>query len=487
MIQFDIDSNQKHATISGEMFSQIREAFSVENPGAKFMKKFARFIPSRLYAITPTGRFDIGLYSEIRKYLTSIQYSGKIEIHNENQFTKLVEPGINWTAHQKYSTKFFPLQKILRDYQEEIVSVCIEKGRGTTVLATAGGKTLIIASLLSRLATFYTTQFKCLIIVPDLGLVDQTYNDFKQYGVPLSLSKWTGTQPVDLSCNVIIANIGILQSECSNLNWVEFIDVLVVDECHKIRRGNKINKILKDIKTPHRFGFTGTMPEDKLDQWNIVGKIGSVVYEKNSFDLRQSKYISQAAVEMIQVVYDELPPKVIKKSATDEYRAEIDFISVHSGRNNIVKKIVNWSAKNCLILVDFIKHGETLFNELSTLSPNKQVFFIRGEVEVEDREKVKQLMEKNSNIIVVAISKIFSTGINIENLHYIIFAAGGKAKIKIVQSIGRGLRLHKEKDKLIIFDIADQLKYGIQHAEKRKKLYEKERIPYRVSISRATK
>ena len=109
---------------------------------------------------------------------------------------------------------------------------------------------------------------------------------------------------------------------------------------------------------------------------------------------------------------------------------------------------------------------------------NEKIFFIRGEVEVEERERIKSIIEADNDVVVVAISKIFSTGINVKNLHYIVFAGGGKAKIKTVQSIGRGLRLHINKDKLIIFDISDQLYYGIQHTSKRKQIYEKEKIQY---------
>ncbi|NBU98908.1 MAG: hypothetical protein EBS19_11995 [Spirochaetia bacterium] len=110
----------------------------------------------------------------------------------------------------------------------------------------------------------------------------------------------------------------------------------------------------------------------------------------------------------------------------------------------------------------------------------KRIYFIRGEVEIQEREKIRNLMEESDDIIVVAISKIFSTGINIKNLHYIVFAGGGKAKIKILQSIGRGLRLHKDKTKLIIIDIADNLLYGDQHFLKRKALYEKENISIQI-------
>ena len=124
---------------------------------------------------------------------------------------------------------------------------------------------------------------------------------------------------------------------------------------------------------------------------------------------------------------------------------------------------------NCLILVDYISHGEELYNSLTSACKNKQVYFIRGEVPVEERDEVKSLMESTKDVVCIAISKIFSTGINIKNLHYIMFASGGKAKIKIIQSIGRGLRKHKDKQDVIIIDIADKLHYGYQHLCKRLK------------------
>ena len=115
---------------------------------------------------------------------------------------------------------------------------------------------------------------------------------------------------------------------------------------------------------------------------------------------------------------------------------------------------------------------------LEALLKNKQIYFIRGDVEVKERKEIQELMEQQKDIIIIAISKIFSTGINIKNLHYIVFAGGGKAKIKIVQSIGRGLRLHSDKKELIIFDIADNLRYGQRHIEQRLSLYDSEHINY---------
>ena len=117
-------------------------------------------------------------------------------------------------------------------------------------------------------------------------------------------------------------------------------------------------------------------------------------------------------------------------------------------------------------------------SEYLTQCENKQIYFIRGEVEVETREDIKRIMEKDNNVICVAMSSIFSTGVNIKNLHNIIFAAGGKSFIRTVQSVGRGLRKHASKNKLLIFDICDNLRYGLRHCEKRKDIYETEKIKY---------
>ena len=147
--------------------------------------------------------------------------------------------------------------------------------------------------------------------------------------------------------------------------------------------------------------------------------------------------------------------------------------------DDVIKQLCNNFKNNSLILVDHIKHGELLLEHLKRT--NRQVFFVRGDVDLQAREEIKRLMETEKNIICIAISKIFATGISIKNLHYIVFASGGKAKIKILQSIGRGLRLHKDKAQVIIVDIADQLKYGYKHMNKRISHYKNENIEYRIT------
>ena len=483
MINFAYDPKKNTGILSGDKFEDIREAFSVKNEAAFFIRKrYGRFLPQRTYAITPTGRFEPGLYFEIRKYLTNNQYVG--DVNTDNSLFEQIKPAHKWTSSPHYTNDITPLALHLRDYQEEIVKKAFSIGRGTIVLATAGGKTLTAASLLTKIFLLHGSKFKCLYIVPDLGLVEQTCKDFASYNVPFSVCKWTGSNPIDSdtvnTTNVIIANLGILQSKNTDLSWIEDIDCLLVDEVHKIRKGNEVNKIIKRIKTSVRFGFTGTMPENLIDQWNIIGKIGPIIYEKHSYELRLENYVSNVAVQILKLLYREDPFKDAVISSANLYREEQKFLMRNIFRNTVIGKLSCKLTNNVLILVDFIEHGDILYHSIKELCPNKQVYFIRGEVEITEREKIRSLMEDRSDIVVVAISKIFSTGINIKNLHYIIFCCGGKAKIKIVQSIGRGLRLHKDKDKLIIFDIADEFKYSTAHLEKRIALYEKEQIKYSI-------
>lgn len=475
-IHLDVDKSKRYGMMKGSYVDQIREAFSVTNDAAKFARYRNRFTPSRKYIITPAGRFDVGMYLEIKKYITKNNLP--VKLHMSEEFKKLIFPAYK-------NKKVSPLNLTLRDYQHDIVSLCLRVGRGVTVLATAGGKTLTMAALLESV---YSTDknFKCLLLVPNLSLVSQTASDFVEYGVSFTHSKWTGNHSLNLGTNVVIANTSILQSSKSDTSWIEHIDMLLVDEVHGLRKNNKINKILKTIRTPNRFGFTGTLPEEHIDQWNIIGKIGPILYEKGSYQLRTEDYIANALVQVLRIKYIREPEPGKRGDPLDGYQKEMEFIIESEFRNSTIAKLSKNVDNNCLILLDYIKHGEVLYRTLKDSCPDKQIFFIRGDVDVEQRETIRALMEKSTDVICIAISKIFSTGINIKNLHYIMFAGSGKAKIKTLQSIGRGLRKHQSKDKLIIFDIADLLHYGRRHMDKRVALYEKEKLKYGIQTIEET-
>ena len=467
-MHFEYLPNRRLCRLTGDKFDEIREHFSVKNDNAFFMRKFGRkFINSRIYCMTPTGLFDPGMFYEILKH---IKTNYQIEVTYDDKIKQVVKPSF---SNQNI---FDNLKLKLRDYQLETVKQALLFGRGIVKVGTGGGKTLTIASLLSSIYVNNGNKMTCLLIVPDLTLVDQTYNDFLNYGVPFSFSRWTGTHKPDFECSVIIANLGILQSQFEEHKELLNVNVLVVDECHKLKKGNKVNKLINSIKTNNKFGLTGTLPDNKPDEWNIIGKLGSVFYEKSSYELRLENYLTNAEIKIIEIGYKD---KVKPVPGVNKFKTELDFIYSSSFRNGIISTICNKCNNNVLILVNHIAHGQAMYDYLTSSLKTKKVYFIRGEVEVEDRTKVINEMEKSDNVVCIAISAIFSTGVNIKNLHNIIFASGGKSFIRIIQSIGRGLRLNQNKDKLVIYDLTDLLQYSQQHAIKRKEIYTLEKIIYK--------
>jgi superfamily II DNA or RNA helicase len=475
MITFDYTKTNRKLIIkcdNRDIYENLREHFSVEDKNAVFVQK--RFssrrikLPTRKYAITPTGLCDLGLFWEIKKYLISNQITDNITL--TEKFKEALNCGSSNPIFKDFSLK-------LRDYQEEVIEKAIKNGWGTCVLGTGAGKTLTTAALIEN---YYrnspnATTFKCIMIVPDLGLVQQTYDEFIASGTTFKVTKWTGNNKPDFTSNVIICNIQILLSQFKDNEWVKYVDLLVVDECHKVKSSNEISKIISNIKTSNRYGFTGTLPEDKLARWFIIGKLGPVLYEKNSHDLRLESYLTNVEVKIINLNY--VSP-IIPNTTDSEYRNELSFIYTHEKRNKFIGQLSNKLTNNTLILVNHIIHGENLFEVIKNTCSSKRVFFIRGDVEIEEREKIKKLMESSDDIICIAISAIFSTGVNIKNLHNILFVSGGKSFIRTVQSIGRGLRLHKNKKKLLIIDLCDSLNYGMKHSEKRKQIYNAEKILY---------
>lgn len=475
MITFDYTKTNRKLIVKCDdrsIFEDLRNHFSVEDKNAVFkQRKFgsSRFrLPSRKYVITPTGLCDVGLFWEIKKYLITNQIVDTIN------YTDAFKGAINCGSDRPIF-KDFALS--LRDYQEEVIQKAINMGWGTCVLGTGAGKTLTTAALIENYFRNATNKdtFKCIVIVPDLGLVHQTHEEFISSGATFKLTKWTGSDNPDLTSNVIICNIQILISQITNNEWVKFVDLLIVDECHKVKSSNEISKIISTIKTNNRYGFTGTLPERNEDKWFIIGKLGPVLYEKNSHDLRRESYLTNVEVKILNLNYG---TPFIPRVTDSNYRNELNFIYTHNKRNNLIAHLSNKLNNNTLILVNHILHGENLLEVVTNLCKDKEVFFIRGDVEVEERENIKKIMESKNNVVCIAISAIFSTGVNIKNLHNIVFVSGGKSFIRTVQSIGRGLRLHKNKNKLLIIDLCDNLHYGNQHSEKRKEIYAAEKIIY---------
>jgi superfamily II DNA or RNA helicase len=473
-VTFDYDTSRKKGILVSDYLPNIREHFSVEDKQQVFKRRYAiGYRPqTRQYAITPRGRFEPRLLFSILEFLQSQDIQFNVEL--TDKFRDVI-------AIPTLKEELVKLNLNPRDYQEEAIMSAIKNKSGVIVLPTSAGKTLVIALLIKSIQVQH--DCKALILVPDIQLVAQTYSDFLEYGIAEEeITKWTGSTEPNKNAKIVISNAQILLSEKQDLSLLKDIKLLVIDEVHKIRYGNKINKVVEQIPALFRYGLTGTLPDNKIDQWNIFGKIGRVIYFKQSVDLREQKYISQVHVAALKLNYSNVPQFTTPSmyNPTAGYEEEITWLQTNKFRNDIITRLVNKADKNTLIMVDRIAHGEELLKVLQE-NTDKEVHFVHGAVEIEEREMIRKLMEEQDNIACIAISKIFSTGINIKNLHNIIFAAIGKARIKIIQSIGRSLRKHASKKRATIFDIWDNLRYGNKHVVERLALYDREQIPYSVT------
>jgi superfamily II DNA or RNA helicase len=469
-VLIEFDTIAKKPKINLQEHPEIRELFSAEDKAMIFARKrFGRNIPTRKYIITNKGYFELPFYNTLIQGIADKYPHLTISITPE-----LV------TALKKVPIADSPIKLSLepRDYQYESAQLALQESGGMIILPTSAGKTLTIALIVNTITQKLNN--KTLILVPNIQLVEQTYKDFIDYGINEKLiSRWTGNHDYNPT-QIVIANYQILLSEKQDTTVLQDFEALVVDECHKFATAEKISKLIKKIKFKYLYGFTGSLPDNQFDVWLLNKIFGSIIYQKKSFELRQNNYISNVRVVALSLEYKNIP-QFSQSSASDptaEYEEEINWLHTNVFRNNIIVKVLNGLTHNTLILVDRIVHGEHLQDLLSLELTDKQVFLVTGSIELEEREKIRSLMEEQNNVVCIAISKIFSTGISIKNLHNVMFAAIGKAKIKIIQSIGRSLRLHHSKTIATIFDIADtNLKYGFKHFEERADLYKSENIP----------
>ena len=512
-VKFDYLPGKKKAVVISPYLQTIRLHFSEEDKAAGFVKRYynrgSGEFSDRKYNITPSGVFDIGLTLEILSFLKSKNIPFNIE------YTEAFKKAFP-TPYYFKDSPLVPLRNPenfqQRDYQDESVKKALGVGNGIFHMTTAAGKTFIMCKLVQTIR-FYE-DVKVFIIVPTLQLVNQTYKDFVNYGVKISdITKWTGSDKRDPDAKITIANQAIIKDNLENIEFYNSIGLVIVDETHLLKRSSKICKIFKFFNTNHRYGFTGTLPESDVDRWNVIGLIGPVIYKVERSDMVDKGFIADVSVKIVTITYKDSPKYVSLKDVNyatvatkpseqgelfseepttteDEYGEvggedegpttlshnyylENEFADNHPFKLNVIKSILSKLQKNSIIMVDRISQGETILKLLSDVK-DKEVFFIRGDVEVEERERIRSLMEKQDNIICIAMSKIFSTGINISNIHYIVFLSTGKSRVKIIQSIGRGIRLHKRKDCLYLIDIVDNLRYGERHIQKRKLLYEGE-------------
>jgi superfamily II DNA or RNA helicase len=351
------------------------------------------------------------------------------------------------------------------NYQMKAVHAAVKKKRGILLSSTGSGKSMM-AYIMTKI--FLNMGKKILIVVPTTTLVSQLYTDFLEYGwmdIYDNVSKLYSEVEPDFTKSVLITTWQSVYKKHGS--FFHDYGAVIFDECH-YNRSDSLKRIAANcINADYRIGTTGTLPDERVDQFNIYGFLGSVIFEQYSKELIDRGILAQIAIHNMVLKY---PEKSIAECKNSTYQEEVAYINNFPGRKNIYKFIFDKirDKQNSLVLVNKINTVLDLEKYFKNTLDNKyKVYVVYGDIPTEVREHVRMMTENSENVIIISTFQCFSTGINIKRLHNIIFGSSYKSKIKVLQSIGRGLRTHETKDKMHLFDIVDDLRWksknGIIH------------------------
>ena len=260
-------------------------------------------------------------------------------------------------------------------------------------------------------------------------------------------------------------------------------DVVIGDEAH-LFKAKSLTTIMTNMRnTKYRFGMTGTLDGATVHELVLEGLFGPIERIARTEDLIEAKHLSELDIKILVLKH---PPG--KKPET--YQEEIDYLVSNESRNRFIRNLALSLKGNTLVLYAYVeKHGMVLDKMMREKDPNRPIHFVSGGTHADDREDVRTYAETGDDNIIVASYGTFSTGINIRNLHNIIFASPSKSKIRVLQSIGRGLRKAERKTTCKLFDIADDMStkngnrnFTLNHLAERVKIYNEENFPYDVHV-----
>jgi superfamily II DNA or RNA helicase len=461
---------------------ELSEYFSFFVPGYKFMPAFKAKVwdgKIRLFN-TMNGELSAGLYVYMIKFCAERGY----EMDTEE--TDYGLPALLDKVDPEFLKEFYKQLKLpyeLREYQHDAVTVGLQRRNAILLSPTGSGKSLIIYCLMRHILG--TEKNKILIIVPTTSLVEQLHKDFADYGYDADNKVhkiYSGKEKV--------TNKRIIISTWQSIykfpkKWFEQFDAVFGDECHGFKSKSLSSIMNKATEAKYRFGTTGTLDGTLTHKLVLEGLFGPVYQVTATKKLQDDGTLAQLNITVLMLKYLE---ETREANKDNDYQKEIDFLIKHEKRNKLIKNMALNQKGNTLVLYLRVDgHGKPLFNMIKdTAAEDRKVFFVSGDVAAEDREAIRRIVETQKDAIIVASLGTFSTGINIRNLHNIIFASPSKSQIKVLQSIGRGLRQSDDGSTTQLFDIADDLHYKAKknftllHSAERVKIYSKEQFNYKI-------
>lgn len=334
-----------------------------------------------------------------------------------------------------------------RDYQIDSIHWLLKNGRGTLLSPTASGKSLIIYAV----SQFY--KGRTLIVINRIGLGLQMVKDIQSYGYKGSIYTLMDGADPNTNANIVVGTWHTIVKQPPE--WFEQFSVICGDECHewKAKSFRQIIDMCTDIS--YRFGFTGTIDTEdtEVNSLLVQGGFGKVKQFVTTKELMDDNFVSDLKINIVIFEHQQ----AVKKMG---WQDEVMWLCEHEKRNKYIRNLALNLNNNTLVLFNYVeKHGSILYDLIKN-STNRPIFYIHGGTKAEQREQVRQTTIESDDVIIVASYGTFSTGVNIPNLHNVIFGSPFKSRIRNLQSIGRSLRLHETKEMAVVFDLADDLCYN---------------------------
>jgi superfamily II DNA or RNA helicase len=351
---------------------------------------------------------------------------------------------------------------------------------------TGSGKSLMIYALVRYYLDIIPKDKKILIVVPTTGLVSQMYSDFSDYA---DKSNWNPEE----HCHSIFAgqdkqtNKRVVISTWQSIYKMDEIyfkqfGAVFGDECHLFKAKSLTSIMTKLDRCPYRIGTTGTLDDSVTHKLVIEGLFGRVHNITTTKELMEKSLLSHLSIDCITLKYKINNIEEIKRAKYDE---EIKWIINNKERNNFIVNLTCSIKGNTLVLFNYVEdHGIPLFESIQEKCTDKNVYLIHGKTEVNQREEIRSILEKEKNAVLVASYGTCSTGINIKNINNIVFSSPSRSVVRVLQSIGRGLRKTDTKDKVKLYDISDDLRYKkyvnhtYRHLIERIQIYDREKFEH---------
>lgn len=479
------EKNNVYCKIDAEVgiMQEISDYFTFEQPGARFMPQYRAKLwdgKVRLY-----NMFSQELYVGLIPYVGAFAAANSYTV--ENKIPALPDPYIDvaeWLNNLNLMGHGNPID--IRDYQIDAVKHAIYNGRTLLLSPTGSGKSLIIYSLVR----FHEMKGRRqLILVPTTSLVEQLYADFQDYS---SANGWRTSEHVHRIYGgheksndwpVVISTWQSLYKLPKS--FFEGFDVVYGDEAHLFKAKSLTGILNKMPHCAYRIGTTGTLDGTQTHKLVLEGIFGAVHRVTTTKQLIKNEQLANLDITCVTLDYTDEEKKTANKFT---YQEEMDFLVQHPKRNRFIRNLALKQTGNTLVLFQFVeKHGKQLYADIvAKAADGRKVFFVAGSTDTDTREQVRHITEKENDAIIVASYGTFSTGINIRNLHNVIFASPSKSRVRNLQSIGRGLRTSESKKNCQLFDIGDDLSwktkknYTLLHLAERIKIYNEEHFEYKL-------